>query len=323
MTPIIKPPALRPGDLVQVAALSSALETEYLEGYRRGVSEVEALGFRVEAAPLTDVAKAYWWAAAPPADVGRELTELFLDPDVKAIWALTGGRFTLSFLDALDYDAIAANPKPLVGMSDIDVLNMAIHSRTGLVTFHADNVAFGTSDWNTLSETDHARQAEAYRRVLTSIEPIGTLPALTTWETWRSGRAEGRLIGGMLNRLIKLQASPHHFAPERFDGAILFFEDYNTPSINIWNDLQVLRLGGVFERIAGLLVGPTEGISILEGTTQSFRDVVLDAVGERDIPVLANMNFGHSGPNTPLPLGVRAAVDADARTVALVEGAVS
>src|SRR5215831_13863532 len=138
MRPVVKPPALRPGDLIMVAALSGALETGDLEDYRRGVEEVDALGFRVEAAPLTDVAKAYWWAAAEPAEVGRELTELFRDPEVKAIWALTGGRFTLSYLDALDFGVIAANPKPFIGMSDIDVLNMAIHSRTGLVTFHAD-----------------------------------------------------------------------------------------------------------------------------------------------------------------------------------------
>lgn len=79
----------------------------------------------------------------------------------------------------------------------------------------------------------------------------------------------------------------------------------------------------VADRIAGLVIGPTEGISILEGTTQTFRDVVLDAVGDSDIPILANVNCGHSGPNVPLPLGVRAVIDADALTLDLVEGAVA
>ena len=107
-----------------------------------------------------------------------------------------------------------------------------------------------------------------------------------------------------------------------FDGAILFLEDYNTPTINVWNDLQVLRLAGAFERIAGLIIGPVDGISILEGTTQTLREVVHDVVGDRDIPILANVNCGHAGPNVPLPLGVRAAIDADAPTIALVEAAV-
>ena len=323
MPMIIRPPALKPGDLIAISALSSGHEDEVVAEYDRGVSEIEAMGFRVRPSPLTDVSKAWWWGAARPADVGRELTELFADPEVRAIWSLTGGRFAISYLDAIDYDVIAANPKPLIGMSDISVLDLAIHAGTGLVTFHADSLVFGVSEWHALPENDRARQAEAYRRVLTSTEPIGALPALSEWESWRPGRAEGPLIGAMLNRFIKVQASPRAVAPEAFDDAILFLEDYNAPSINIWNDLQVLRLTGAFDRIAGLIIGPVEGISILEGTTQTLREVVDDVVGDRDIPILANVNCGHSGPNVPLPLGVRAAVDADARTIELVQAAVS
>ena len=284
--------------------------------------ELEALGFRVRTAPLVDVEKVWWWAAARPEEVARELNELFLDPEIRAIWGLMGGRFTLSYLDKLDYDAIAANPKPLLGMSDISTLLLAIHSRTGLVTFHADGLLFGVGEWNELSDADHARQAEAYRRVLTSTEPIGPLPALSEWETWRPGRAEGRLLGGLLHRLIRVQATPWALAPERFDGAILFFEDLNTPTINVWHDLQVLRHNGVFDRIAGLLVGPVETVQLMDGYPQSLREVVLDVLGDRDIPVIGNVNLGHAGPNIPLPLGIRAAIDADARTIELVEAAV-
>jgi muramoyltetrapeptide carboxypeptidase len=323
MPALIRPPALRPGDTVAIAALSSPLEAEMVEQYDRGVGELEALGFRVHAAPLTDVEKFWWWAAARPAEVAREVNDLFLDPEIRAIWGLTGGRFALSYLDALDYDAIAANPKPIIGMSDIGAVNLAIHSMTGLVTFHADPLVFGVSEWHELSEADHARQADAYRRVLTSTEPMGRLPALSPWETWRPGRAKGPLLGAMLHRFIRVQATPFALAPERFDGAILFLEDYNLPSINVWHDLHVLRVHGVFERIAGLLIGPTEGVSILEGTTQTLREVVLDVVGDRDIPIIGNVNNGHAGPNIPLPLGVRAAMDADELTLDLVEAVVS
>ena len=322
MSGLIRPPALQPGDTVAIAALSSPLEAELLEMYERGVGELEGLGFRVKAAPLTDVGRVWWWAAARPEEVASELNELFRDPEVHAIWGLTGGRFALSYLDKLDYDAIAANPKPVIGMSDIGAVNLAIHSMTGLVTFHADPLVFGVSEWHELSDVDHTRQADAYRRVLTSTEPIGQLPALSAWESWRPGRAEGHLLGGMLHRSIRVQASPFALAPERFDRAILFLEDYNLPSINVWHDLQVLRQHDVFDRIAGLLIGPTEGVSILEGTTQTLRDVVLDVVGHRDIPIIGNVNCGHAGPNIPLPLGIRASIDADALTIELLEAAV-
>jgi muramoyltetrapeptide carboxypeptidase len=320
---LILPPALRPGDTVVVAAVSSPLEAGDVEAYEHGVAELEAMGFRVRAAPLLEVDKAWWWGPARPAEVGRELNELFRDPEVRAIWAFAGGRFTLSILDALDYAAIAANPKPLLGMSDTDVLLLAIHSMTGLVTFHADNLLFGLNEWRELSDSDRARQADAYRRMLTSIEAVGRLPSLSTWEAWRPGRAEGPLLGGMLNRLIRIQASPFAFAPERFDGAILFFEDLGTPTINIWNDLQVLRAAGVFDRIAGVLVGPIDTISIQPDAPKTLQEVVLDVVGDRDIPVIANVNLGHADSNIPLPLGIRAAVDVDALSISLVEAAVS
>lgn len=323
MPSLIRPKALEHGDTVAIAALSSPLETEELEMFQQGVTELEAMGFRVRPAPLVNVEKTWWWAAARPAEVGRELNELFRDPEVHAIWALVGGRFTLSYLDVLDYDAIAANPKPLVGMSDISALLLAIHSRTGLVTFHADPVLYGVGEWHLLPEPDRTRLADAYRRVLTSTEPAGLLPALSSWETWRSGRAQGRLLGGLLHRFLRIQATPWAFAPERFDDTILFIEDLNTPTINVWNDLQVLRHNGVFDRIAGLLVGPTETIQVQAEAPQSLREVVLDVVGDRDIPVLGNVNLGHAGPNIPLPLGVLAEIDADARTISLREAAVS
>lgn len=50
---------------------------------------------------------------------------------------------------------------------------------------------------------------------------------------------------------------------------------------------------------------------------------MIDAVGERNIPVIGNVNFGHAGPNTPLPLGIRAAIDADSLSIELLEGAVA
>lgn len=320
---IVRPKALRPGDLVAVAPVSSQLEDDVLEMYQRGVRELEALELRVRPTPLVGVEHVWWWASGRPAEVASDLNAAFRDPDVRAIWALVGGRFTLSYLDQLDYAAVAADPKPLIGMSDVSTLGLAIHARTGLVTFHADTLLFGVSEWRDLPDDGHARQSDAYRRVLMAPGPAGTLPALSEWEAWRPGRAEGHLIGGLLHRLLRIQATSWALAPERFDGAILFLEDLNLPTISVWHDLQVLRLGGIFDRIAGLLIGPVETVTVDPAYPQTLREVVLDVLGERDIPVIGNVNLGHAGPNLPLPLGIRAAMDADARTLELVEGAVA
>ena len=320
---LVRPKALHPGDLVAIAPVSSQVETEVLEQYQQGVAEIEALGFRVRATPLVGVDNVWWWASGRPGDVAADLNAAFRDPEVRAVWALMGGRFTISYIDQLDYGAIAADPKPLIGMSDVTSLLLAIHSRTGLVTFHADGLLFGVSEWPDLGEADHARQAEAYGRVLTSTEPAGLLPALSTWETWRPGRAEGPLVGGLLHRVLRIQATPWALPPERFDGAILFLEDLNVPTINVWHDLHVLRLAGVLDRIAGLVIGPVETINVDPAAPQTLREVVLDVLGDRHIPVIGNANLGHAGPNLPLPIGIRAAIDADALTLELVEPAVA
>ncbi|MGW6710850.1 LD-carboxypeptidase, partial [Streptomyces sp. NPDC054956] len=175
---------------------------------------------------------------------------------------------------------------------------------------------------------DEARRSELvdlYARVLTKAEAPGVLPAAGTWETWRPGRARGPLVGGLLNRLVGLQATPFALPAERFDGAVLFWEEVDRSVSRIWCDLHTLRLSGVLDRIAGMVVGIPSEVTPYEGGGErvGLREVVLDVLADRDIPVLAQVDFGHTSPNLPLPLGVRADVDADGRTLTLLEPAVA
>ncbi|MGV9555149.1 S66 peptidase family protein [Streptomyces sp. NPDC003401] len=327
MPAILRPRALRPGDLVVVAAPSGPLEPGEEPLLARGVAILERMGFRVRVSPMVDPARSRWWASGTPAEQADELNALLRDPQVRAVVAHTGGQATIGYLDLIDLDAIRADPKPIIGYSDISLLHMALHARTGLVGFHADIATHGFGgDWYTLG--DEARRSELvdlYTRVLTKAEAPGPLPAREAWETWRPGSARGPLFGGLLNRLVLLQATPFAPAAEQFDGAVLFWEELQRPVSRIWNDLHTLRLSGVLDRIAGMVVGiPTE-VAPHEGGggRADLRDVVLDVLGPRDIPVLAQVDFGHHSPNLPLPLGVRAHLDADNRTLSLIEPAVT
>jgi len=91
----------------------------------------------------------------------------------------------------------------------------------------------------------------------------------------------------------------------------------------IWQELHALRTAGVLQRIAGMVVGAGLGLEFTPGGPDNIREIVLDVLGDRDIPVIGNVEIGHSGPNIPMPLGVRAAMDADALTLTLLEPAVS
>jgi muramoyltetrapeptide carboxypeptidase len=323
VTELLRPKALRTGDVIAVAALSGGVDADEAEAFAHGVEAIERLGFVVQVSPLADPGRGWWWAAARPAEIADEFNRLLRDPEVRAIFALTGGRATLGYLDLIDVEAVIADPKPLLGFSDISVLHLALHSRTGLVTLHSDLVTHGFGYWQEGSDARRAELADLYRRLLTTDAPLGAIAPGGEWETWRAGRAQGPLLGGLLDRLLKLQATPYALAPERFDGAILFWEGVGISTSHVWNDLHVLRHAGVLDRIVGMIVGPTSTIEVTEGGPETLREVVLDVLGDRDMPVLGNVDIGHDPPDIPLPLGVRAELDADARTISLLESAVT
>jgi muramoyltetrapeptide carboxypeptidase len=315
----LRPAALRQGDTVAVAALSSGLEESEADQYEAGVRELHDAGFTVQISPLVELGRHDWWSAARPAEVAAELNRLLRDPEVRAVFALTGGRTTFSYLDLVDLDAVRRDPKPVVGFSDINGLQLALSARTGLVTVHGDLVTHGFGYRHELPEPDRGRLADAYLRVLTSTSGAGPLPVHDAAECWRPGRAEGPLVGGILNRIVRLQSTPFALPPERFDGAILFLEDVGASTSGLWNDLHVLRLAGLLARIGGLVFGPASTVEVTEGGP-GLVEVLLDVVHR--VPVLGNVNIGHEPPNLPLPVGVRAALDAEARTLALLEPAV-
>lgn len=323
MASILRPKALRAGDLVAVAALSGGLDQSEAPLFERGVKAIEQLGFRVRVSPLVDLEKRWWWAAAPPRTVAEDFNALLRDPEVRAIFALTGGRMVMSYLDLIDYAAVEADPKPVLGFSDIATLHLALFSRTGLASLHSDLVTYGFGERDDCEPGRRDELADLYLRVLTRDTATGALPPGGQWESWRPGRAEGPLVGGLLNRLVRVQATPYALAPERFDGAILFWEEVGTSYAGVWTDLQVLRLAGVFDRIAGMVVGTPFDVDPTPGGPETLRELVLDTLGGRDIPVLGCVDVGHNPPNVPLPLGVRAEVDADALTLSLLEPAVT
>ena len=176
MSSILRPKALRAGDVVAVAALSGGLEEEEAALFAAGVEAIEGMGFTVQVSPLVDLQRRWWWAADRPHEVAEEFNRLLRDPQVRAIFALTGGRMTLSYLDLIDFDAVRADPKPVLGFSDIDVLHLALHARTGLVSVHADLVTHGFGYWAETDEQKRKELADIYQRLLTSVDPPGVLP---------------------------------------------------------------------------------------------------------------------------------------------------
>lgn len=120
------------------------------------------------------------------------------------------------------------------------------------------------------------------------------------------------------------QATPYALPLERFDAAVLFWEEAGGLAAHVRNYLQVLRHAGILDRISGMVVGIPDGIDGLDSPDASptLCEIVLDVLGVRDIPVLGNVEFGHAGPNLPMAVGIHVALDAQQRTLSLLEPAV-
>ncbi|MBI3268293.1 MAG: LD-carboxypeptidase [Planctomycetes bacterium] len=292
MTMRIRPPSLRPRDLVAVVAPSAA--PPYDDLIQKGVEFLEAEGLRVRLGE--SVLKHRGYIGRDRALRARDLERQFADRRVKGIFCLVGGFSAFELLDLLDYARIARSPKIFLGFSDNTSLLNAVHERTGLVTFMGENVLWGLSE-------RRERSREQFARALFDPRPLGRLEGGT--EAWRDGPPRsGRTVAGNLWTLVSLAGTP--FAP-RYRGRVLFWEDVriNVDDVNcaLWH----LRLAGAFRGLTGMVAGHLEGVDEEEfGLT--VRDALLRVSEGEAWPILKTEAFGHRVPSAVIPIGVRARI---------------
>lgn len=320
---ILKPPRLRDGDTIGVIAPSFPLLPEWQDQYERGKRILGEMGFSVKEGRTMGLRR--WWAAGTPEDQAADINAMFLDPEVKAIIAHAGGFPAMSVLDHIDYAAVREHPKPFLGMSDITLYHLAFFARCGLVGFHTDVLTHGMGgSWYHLDAPRRAYLLRLYRQILTSTEPVGSIERTAMWECWREGHACGSLIGGCLKRITALAATPYFPPLEAFEGAILFWEEIGRDIWDLSIDLHILRHLGIFDRIAGMLIGKLTWINqSFEGIEYpTVREMVFDVVGNYHFPIMANVDFGHGIANIPLPIGIKASFDGKLGAITLNEAPV-
>jgi muramoyltetrapeptide carboxypeptidase len=302
---MIRPPALRPGTRVALVAAAGPLPEG---GVDRAIERVASLGWEPVAGEFCRCRTGY--LAGMDEERAADLNRALRDPSIGAVWFLRGGYGTMRILDALDWDALVRHPKALIGYSDNTAVHLAAH-RAGVVGFHGPHP-------HAPEFPDFAR--DELLRVLTVPEPAGVLPFPADGrraETITGGIAEGPLLGGNLSLLSATLGTPFAIRPE---GAILFIEEVGEHPYRLDRLFSHLRLAGVLSAVAGIAVG---GITESPDGAPSAAEVVRDALGGLGIPVATGFPFGHFDDNWTLPMGVRARLDADAGTLALLEPAVA
>ena len=304
----LRPRRVRPAGTIGLVAPAGVLRS--VSQVEDAVRDVRAMGF--EARVGRHALDRYGFLAGSDQNRADDFMAMVTDPDVDAVVCMRGGYGCARILPLLDYDAIRAAAKPIVGYSDVTALLLAIYAKSGLVSFHGP---VGISTWR-------GTTAHAFRDVLVrggtlaiSGDPDG---ARIPFETVRRGSAEGPLVGGNLSVVASLVGTG--YLPS-FDGGVAFFEETTEESYRLDRLFTQLEMAGVLGKTAAVVFGQcsqcTDG-----GSAWSAVEVLRDHLGAYRCPAWIGAPVGHVSPVYTLPIGLPVRTDADAGTLEAIGPAV-
>lgn len=305
---IIKPKSLNYGDMIGIIAPASPVNEEKIE---RAMDILCSLGYRVKLGKSTR--KEYGYLAGIDQERAGDLEQMFLDPEVKAIFCLRGGYGSSRLLDKIDYGKIRRHPKIFVGYSDITALHIAIHQFAGLISFHGPMAAElpdrnEVKSWHNLQAVCSGAGQPCYQgnKRFISIVP---------------GKAEGVLTGGNLSLLCSTLGTPFEIDTRE---RILFIEEVDEEVYKIDRMLTQLRLAGKLDQAKGIIL---TDFRLPNSRTNKpvipLQEMVHDLLAPLEIPCFYGLSVGHCRPNFTLPIGVRVGMDANQGVLRILESVVS
>ncbi|MGD6968250.1 S66 family peptidase [Rossellomorea vietnamensis] len=332
---MMKPGRLKEGDTIGIITPSSPAPVLFTERYQRGLTQLKNMGFNVLEGKCSKTSQGY--RSAPIKERAEEINEFIRDEKVKAIISTIGGTNSNSLLPYLDYQTLKAQPKIIMGYSDVTALLLGIYARTGMTTFYGPAIVPSFGEFPEMLP----KGREYFEQAVINPEPLPytlDIPAEWTeemldwrtqtrekkmisnigWKSLREGKARGKLIGGNLNTLSGIIASDYF--PE-LTGAILFIEDSFKDMAVQERSLSMLKLAGVFDVIEGLIVGKHEHFDDSKAPF-TFEDLLLEVLDGREIPILTNVDIGHTFPSHVFPIGIEAEMDAGAGRITFLESGV-
>lgn len=319
-------PALLASDAkIGIVAPSSAVAAQCPRRFERGIASVEALGFQVKVATHARARSSFGYTSASPRERAKDINRMYADPEIDALLTTIGGYGSNHILEYLDLDAIAAAPKFLIGYSDTTVLQAALWQALGLTSIAGPALLPQFGEPGGL----HPFTAGSFRQVVQSPQPPGALPSsprivseIQSWDvddsrprkeasvsgprTLVPGTAEGWLAPVNVESLLALAGT--NWFPD-LEGALLVLEAAETtPAPRFHQGLHQLRQLGVFEKLAGMIIGRFDPRS---NCPPNILDACLrDVLRPSRLPVVCDFDFGHTDPLLSLAWGVKGALRA-------------
>ena len=314
----IYPRKLQVGDEIRVIAPSRSLSIITNESREVANKRFEDLGLKLSFGKHVEEIDEF--ASTSIESRIEDLHQAFGDKNVKAIITVIGGFNSNQLLKYIDWDLIKNNPKIFCGYSDITVLNNSFYAKTGLVTYSGSHYSsFG-------QELYFDYTLEYFKKCLLSDEPFEikssqdwsddpwfmdqknrNLIKNSGWLVINEGQAEGTILGANLCTFNLLQGT--EYMPDMKDS-ILFLEDDEESKPHAFDrDLQSLIHLPEFGGVRGIVIGRFQKAS---GMTDAKLKKIIETKSElKDIPVIANVDFGHTDPKITFPVGGEVKIKAD------------
>lgn len=322
------PQKLKNGDEIRVIAPSSSLGIISQENRDLAVNKLSELGLKISYSKNAEEIDEF--ESSSVESRVADLHEAFADKNIKGILTAIGGFNVNQILKYLNYNLIKNNPKVLCGYSDITALSHAIYQKTGLVNYSGP--VFST--FGMIKGNDYT--IEYFKKCLLGENPFEIRPS-EEWsdDKWyldqekrrfikndgelliNEGEAEGKIMGGNLCTLNLLLGT--EFMPSVKDS-ILFLEDDEESKLKLFDrNLQSLLHQPEFSQVRGLVIGRFQAAS--KATTEKIIRMIETKRELKNIPVVANLDFGHTSPLFTFPIGgtARLSVKTDGIKLEIVE----
>ena len=347
---MLKPKHLARGDTVAIVSLSAGTLGEPWAIHKLYIAQERLerdYGLKVITMPNALKGREYLYRH--PEARAADLMEAFQDTRIKAVFSAIGGDDTIRLLPYIDFDVIRNNPKIFTGFSDTTSNHFMMY-KAGLISYYGASVMTNFAEYVKINDYT----AKMIRDTLFEPKPTLDIPSAPYWYDdedekiwWKeenihtlrqyhpeeigyeilqgSGAVEGELLGGCLDVFIELFGTGIWPSKDEWAGKIMFLEtseeDMSCEYLT-WT-LRGLAAQGLFDVIRGIIVGKPARRSKYEPYKEVYRTVVGEEAGHPELPILFNVNFGHAEPIGIIPYGVRCRLDADRKTLTLLESATS
>ena len=348
----IRPPPASPGDDIAVIAPASGVAALFPDILDLAVDRLrEQFGVEPQVYPTAEKTPEYLFEH--PEERARDVHDAFQDPGVSAVFATIGGADQIRVLKHLDPDILRENPTRFFGTSDNSCLASYLWG-CGIVSYYGGTLLSDVATPGSLPEyTERYLRRGLFDETLGIFNPAdewtdepidwadesyeNTEPAFESnpgprWHAPRDAVVEGRLWGGCLAVLHALLAGDRAVpSPSAIDGDVLAIETSEELPSPDEVGLMLTCLGerGLLERFDAVLIGRpqtrshehdpgTEARETYREQQRSTVQHIIDTYNQSAI-IVSGLDFGHTSPTAPIPVGDRVVVDPTTKTVEFPE----